>query len=124
MFIIVNVMIKKEISQTPIPVIRALKKLGRDIYDARRRRHIPTSILAQRASISRTTLNKIEKGDPGVSAGILATVLFSLGMIDRFADLSDVKFDAIGLELEEEYLPKRIRLPKSKSLNSKPPGKN
>jgi len=41
----------------------------------RRRRRIPAAIAAQRASISRTTLVKIEKGEPGVAMGIYATVL-------------------------------------------------
>ncbi len=102
---------KNKISATaPIPVMRALRKLGHDVRDARRRRRIPMSILAERASISRTTLNKVEKGDPGVCLGIYATVLFILGMIDRLADLADLEHDAIGLELDEEHLPKRIRL--------------
>ncbi len=94
----------------PIPVARALRKLGHDIRDARRRRRIPVAILAQRASISRTTLNKVEKGHPGVSLGIYATVLFVLGIIERLYDLADPRHDAIGLELEEEHLPERIRL--------------
>jgi transcriptional regulator with XRE-family HTH domain len=85
--------------------------LGHDIRDARRRRRIPVAIMAQRASISRTTLNKIEKGDPGVALGSYATVLFVLGMVDRLADLGSPKHDALGLELEEEHLPERIRLP-------------
>ena len=58
---------------TPIPVVRALRKLGHDIRDARRRRRIPVTILAERASISRMTLNKIEKGDAGVYIGNYAT---------------------------------------------------
>ena len=57
----------------PLPVRHALRKLGRDIRDARRRRRIPAAIAAQRASISRTTLVKIEKGDPGVAIGIYAS---------------------------------------------------
>jgi len=68
---------------TPTPVIRALRKLGRDIRDARRRRRLPVAILAQCASISRTTLSKIEKGDGGVSFGTYATVLFIMGMADQ-----------------------------------------
>lgn len=97
-------------SAVPIPVGRALRKLGHDIRDARRRRRIPVAILAERASVSRTTLNKVEKGEPGVSMGIYATVLFGLGMIDRLADIADPRHDAVGLALEEENLPKRIRL--------------
>ena len=94
----------------PLPVRRALRKLGHDIRDARRRRRIPTAIAAQRASISRTTLVKIEKGDPGVAIGIYAMVLFVLGMADRLADLVAPKNDPVGLQLEEEHLPQRIRV--------------
>src|SRR6185436_87686 len=96
--------------QIPIPVNRALRKLGHDIRDARRRRRIPVAILAERASSSRMTLNRIEKGDPRVSIGAYATVLFALGMADRLADVADPRHDSLGLELEEEHLPKRIRL--------------
>ncbi len=93
----------------PLPVARVLRKLGNDIKNARKRRRISTMVMAERASISRTTLNKVEKGDPGVSIGIYVTVLFILGFIDRIADLADVKNDIIGMDLEEELLPKRIR---------------
>jgi DNA-binding XRE family transcriptional regulator len=99
-------------SAVPLPVSRALRKLGHDIRDARRRRRIPVAILAQRVSVSRMTLNKVEKGDPGVSFGTYATVLFSLGMADRLADVADPRHDAVGRELEEEHLPQRIRLPR------------
>src|SRR5712671_4049666 len=93
----------------PLPVRHALRKLGRDIRDARRRRRIPAAIAAKRASISRTTLVKIEKGDPGVAMGSYATVLFVIGMAERLADTADAKHDSVGLRLEEEHLPQRIR---------------
>ena len=108
-------MIKEQASpKAPIPVVRALRKLGHDIRDARRRRRIPVAILAERASMSRTTLNKLEKGDPTVSVGSYAVVLFTLGMIERFSDVADPRHDAVGRELEEEHLPQRIRLPRGK----------
>lgn len=96
----------------PIPVRRALRKLGQDIRDARRRRRIPTAVMAGRTSISRTTLNKIEKGDPGVSLGNYANVLFVLGMAERLGELADVRTGKVDLELEEERLPQRIRKPR------------
>jgi len=96
----------------PIPVKRAVHKLGQDIRDARLRRRIPTAVMAERASISRTTLNKVEKGDPGVALGNYANVLFVLGMAERLGDLADVKTDTVGLELEEVRLPQRIRRPR------------
>jgi transcriptional regulator with XRE-family HTH domain len=93
----------------PLPVRRVLRALGRDIRDARLRRRIPTAVMAERASISRMTLNKVEKGDPGVSLGIYATVLFVLGLSDRLGDLADSRSDTVGLDLEQERLPQRIR---------------
>jgi hypothetical protein len=93
----------------PVPVRRALRKLGHDLRDARRRRRIPVAIAAERASISRMTLSKIEKGDPSVAMGHYATVLFVMGMADRIGDIADAKSDSVGLQLEEEHLPQRIR---------------
>ncbi len=103
-------------STVPIPVRRALRKLGQDIRDARLRRRIPTEIMAERASISRTTLYKIENGDVNVSMGTYSTILFVLGMIDRVKSLADANIDAVGRQLEEEHLPKRIRLSRRKSV--------
>jgi hypothetical protein len=93
----------------PIPATRALRKLGHDIKDARRRRRIPMEIAAQRASISKPTLIRVERGDPTVSMGSYVTVLFVLGMADRLAELAAPKNDSVGLQLEEENLPQRIR---------------
>jgi hypothetical protein len=97
----------------PVPVRRALRKLGGDIRDARVRRRIPMAVAAERASIGRSTLSRVEKGDPAVALGIYATVLFVLGLVDRIGDLADVRKDTTGLQLDEEHLPKRIRTPKS-----------
>ncbi len=96
----------------PLRVKRTLKKLGGDIKDARRRRRIPMEVMAQRAMISRGTLTRLESGSPEVSMGIYATVLFILGLEQRLADLADIRTDDIGLDLDEERLPKRIRISK------------
>lgn len=93
----------------PLPVKRALTKLGDDIRSARLRRRIATTVMAERAFITRTTLSKVERGDPGVSLGIYAVVLFVLGLTPRLAELADARSDALGLQLDEERLPQRIR---------------
>lgn len=101
----------------PLPVRRLLRKLGGDIRAARLRRRIPTRIMAERASVSRMTLLKAEKGDPGVSLGNYATILFVLGLHDGLGDIADIKNDPVGQDLEEENLPQRIR------RSGKPSGK-
>jgi transcriptional regulator with XRE-family HTH domain len=95
----------------PLPVKRALGKLGQDIRSARVRRRITAAMMAERAFITRTTLRKVEQGNPAVSLGIYATVMFVLGLTPRIADLADVRADDVGLQLEEERLPKRVRQP-------------
>ena len=72
------------------------------------------ALLAERAFISRNTLTRVEKGDPGVSMGIYASVLFVLGLEDRLGDLADAANDPVGLSLEEERLPRRIRTARPK----------
>jgi transcriptional regulator with XRE-family HTH domain len=67
------------------------------------------AILAERASISRSTLTRVEKGEAGVSVGIYARVLFVLGLVERLQDLVGAGTDVLGLELEEQNLPQRIR---------------
>lgn len=102
----------------PIPVIKVLHKLGKDINDARRRRRITIELMAERAGVSRATMGKIEKGDPTTSMGGYASVLFVLGMSDRLSDLVDATYDRIGRRLEDEKLPQRVRIPNQKNRNN------
>lgn len=102
----------KNSAHLPIPALKALHKLGNDISDARRRRRIPMALMAERTGLSRTTISKIEKGDPTTSMGGYTAVLFALGMLDRLHDLADAMHDSTGRRLEDENLPKRIHLPK------------
>ena len=96
----------------PLPVIPVLSTLGADLRDARRRRRIPTALMAERAMLSRTTLHRIERGDPGVSLGNYARVLFVLGLERGLRELADPGRDVVGLDLETDRLPKRIHLQK------------
>lgn len=98
----------------PIPAVKALFKMGNEIRDARRRRRITIKLMAERAGVSQNTIGKIERGDPTTSIGGYASVLFVLGMTGRLADLVDPAHDLTGRQLDEEKLPKRVRLPRRK----------
>lgn len=100
----------RPVSPLPIPARRALRKLGQDIRDARKRRRIPMELLAERARISRSTLTKVEKGDESVALGIYAAVLFVLGLVEGLGNLADPARDSVGQSIEERNLPKRVRL--------------
>ena len=49
-----------------------------------------------------------------MSFGNIAAAIFALGMGTPFSDIIDPKNDSFGLLLDEERLPKRVRLSKSK----------
>src|SRR5947209_3725417 len=95
----------------PLPVERALRKLGRDFALARRKRGISTSDMATRLFVSRDTLWRLERGEPTVSLGTFATAAFVLGLHDRLANLAAPGSDEIALSLDERRLPQRIRRP-------------
>lgn len=98
-------------STLPRPARQALVKLGEDITVARKKRRISTVSMAERAFISRGTLYKVERGDPSVSMGIYATVLGILGLVDGLAKVADRRDDILGLDLEEDRLPRKIVSP-------------
>ena len=100
---------KSQAPQTlPRTARQALVKLGADIAVARKKRRISTVSMAERAFISRATLYKVEKGDPTVSMGIYATVLAILGLDGGLAEVADRTNDPLGLDLDEDRLPKKI----------------
>ncbi len=99
----------RAIAGLPVAARRALQKLGSDIATARKRRRLTMQVVAERAFVTRKTLSRLERGNPGVSIGIYATVLFVLGLVERLSAPSDATSDVLGLSLEEEHLPKRVR---------------
>jgi transcriptional regulator with XRE-family HTH domain len=96
-------------------VRKALGKLGGDIHDARQRRHLSMAMVADRAFTSRSTLQRIEAGDPAVGIGIYTAVLHALGLLDGIGLLADPSVDKIGQVLVDESLPKRIRARSNKA---------
>ena len=65
--------------------------------------------MAERAFLSRSTLARIEKGDPSVSMGAYLSVLAILGLAKHLEQVADRTNDTLGLDLDEDRLPKRIR---------------
>jgi len=93
----------------PLPVERAILKLGSDISLARRRRHISQASLAERMGASLSTVRRMEKGDGRVPIHFFARALHVFGEIRALEQLLDTASDEIGLTLMDENLPKRVR---------------
>lgn len=101
----------------PAAVRRALRKLGADIHDARRRRRLPMAVVAERAFTSRSTLQKVEAGDTTVSIGIYAGVLLALGLLDGLSQVADISNDGVGQALASADLPKHVHLKRSTEMS-------
>ena len=98
----------------PKPAAKAIELLCRDIATARTRRRIPQRLLAQRMMVSLDTVQRLERGDRGVSIGVVATALWALGLIDRLASVAAPDHDEVGKAEELKRLPSRVRGPGKK----------
>jgi len=99
---------------------RGIAKLGRDLARARRARRISTTEMAARMGVGRSTLHRLEHGDPGVSLNTLAMALSVLGLFDRLADLADPAADDIGLMMTLKALPRNVV--RRRAPSRQPPG--
>ena len=91
---------------------RILLGVGENLKLARLRRKYSAEIVAQRAGITRVTLSKVEKGDPGVAFGIYARVMQVLRLEDDLAKLA--LDDVLGRKLQDAGLTPKRRAPKRK----------
>jgi transcriptional regulator with XRE-family HTH domain len=98
----------------PLAVRRSVTKFGSDLATARRKRGLTVISVAERMGVSKNTYLRAEKGDPGVGLGVYAMALFVLGFGDPLRSLIDVSRDDVGLLLDEERLPKRVRMKKAR----------
>ena len=91
------------------PLRRRMTKMGENLRLARKRRRLTATQVAERAGITRPTLRSIEAGDPSVSFGAYASVLFILGLDDDIGNLASD--DELGRKLQDVKLeePKRPR---------------
>ena len=76
---------------------------------AKGKRGYSTADMAARLFISRDTLWHLERGDPTISMGTLATAAFVLQLRDQLANLASPASDALALSLDEKRLPQHIR---------------
>ncbi len=67
---------------------KVFEQLGENIKLARKRRKLTTKQVSERAGINRTTLYRIEKGDPKVAIGSYFNVFRVLNLEDDFKNLA------------------------------------
>lgn len=92
----------------PISAKSALKKLGLGIKTARKLRSLSAVECSKRARISRTTLSKLESGDPNVALSSLARIFVVLELEFLLGEFLSLSNDVLGQAMVDSVLPKRI----------------
>lgn len=87
----------------------AIVRIGEHVRLARTRRGMTQAELAERMFVTRKTLARLERGEPGVSLSVLASALWVLGLDAGLRDLADPEQDVVGLRRELQRTPKRVR---------------
>jgi hypothetical protein len=82
----------------PPVAAQALEALGENLAIARTRRRESQRVWAKRLGVSIPTLIRMERGDPGVGAGIYVTALWLIGRSGALADLAAPASDRGALE--------------------------
>ena len=89
----------------PRALDQTMKQMGEQIKLARKRRHLSMQDIAERATVTRLSISKVEHGDPTVSMGIYARVLYALNLEKDITLLAGD--DALGRQLQDAELLKK-----------------
>jgi transcriptional regulator with XRE-family HTH domain len=73
----------------PTTVLRAATEIGDDFAGWRKVLGLTAEQVAERADITRTTLRKLEHGDPTVGFHVVLRVARSLGILDTLTEALD-----------------------------------
>lgn len=92
---------------------RLLSALGERLRLARKRRRLSSAVVAQRAGLSRSTVYKVEAGDPGATLGAYVRVLAVLGLQSDLEMLA--ADDRVGRKLQDLALDPAPATRRSKS---------
>ncbi|MDN8616424.1 helix-turn-helix domain-containing protein [Variovorax ginsengisoli] len=95
---------------TPGAVADRVSQLGQRIRSARTRRKLRREDLAQRAGVSRSTLEAIERGELTTGIGAYVRALWAMGLDQELDLIADPGLDRDGLALELSAVTKRVRV--------------
>ena len=93
---------------TPAPVRRAMRTMGDDLATWRRLRRLTSAQVADRAGVSRKTVENVERGRGSTMESVLR-VARALGVLDQVTGAFDPYATDVGRLRSEEALPRRVR---------------
>jgi len=99
-------MAKKSLAKVSLPqeCLRMLVEMGERIRIARKRRSMTLFDLAAKMLSSPKTVQRLEKGDPGVSLGILMASLMCLGLEKDVERVAAMETDVVAFAHDRRRL--------------------
>lgn len=94
---------------TPFRTKQAASHLGESVATWRKMRGLTVQQLAEMANASRSTISRLENGDPAVSMETVLNVAAALGILDRVVEAFDPFETDYGRLRADEELPQRVR---------------
>jgi transcriptional regulator with XRE-family HTH domain len=92
-----------------VRVRRSAEVIGDHLVTWRKLQNLTAEQVADRAGISRTTLRRLEHGDPAVGFDVFLSVARALGQLDRVVEVLDPYETDLGRARAADTLPKRVR---------------
>ena len=97
-------------------VLRVLAGIGNNLKTARIRRELTLQEAAEKIGTSKSSVMRMEKGDISVKIGVFISAAEVYQALDTISFLVP-EHDIIGLSLEKQKQPKRIRKKKTDKLD-------
>ena len=100
---------------------KAIAQLGDDLKTARLRRRWSQKDMARLMGVSISTVQHMEKGEPGVSIGTIAMAFLCLNVLEKLSDLLQPSTDELAMIMDRMHLPKRVRSASVKTQSTSKP---
>ena len=83
--------------------------IGKNLTTWRKLLGLTTAQVSDRAGIARSTLHRIEHGDPGVNFAAVLSTARGLGVLKSLVDATDPYETDLGRARADQALPQRVR---------------
>lgn len=93
----------------PVRVAAAAREMGANLSAWRRMQGLSSEEVAERAGVARSTVSRLEGGDPSVGLATFLAVCRSAGVLDAVVSATDPLETDFGRARAEMGLPKRVR---------------
>ena len=95
----------------PVPMATKLaaRRIGENLSTWRRLYGLSSQQVAERAAVSRSTVSRLENGDPTVSFATFLNVCRAVGVLDAISTATDPYETDLGRARADTAIPQRIR---------------